>query len=150
MNLYANITKPMGKEESYSLDYIANKVVNEQKDEYEGSIKTLHFDDYETFLFYNIQDSILLMLIEEKTKHLDLLYNISMLTHTRIDKSLKKTVCLRNFASIFYEEKGYVMSNNRSSLFERPDSKIKGALTIERTLNFLNCWKLLRALQTTK
>lgn len=131
MNLYANITKPLGKKESYSLDFIAEEELGEHKDEYEGNIKTLHLDDYETFLFYNIQDVILLFLLEDKTKHLDLLYNISMMTHTRIDKALKKTVCLRNFAAQFYEEAGFVMSNNRSALFEKPESKIKGAFVAD-------------------
>lgn len=128
MCLYANITKPMGKKESYSLDSIAEEEVGIKKDEYEGSIKTLHLDDYETFLLYNINDSILLFLIEEKTKHLDLLYNISMMTHTRLEKSLKKTICLRNYAAQFYEKNGFVMGNNHSSIYERPESKIKGAL----------------------
>jgi len=131
MCLYANITKPIGKKESYSLDAIAEEEVGIKKDEYDGSIKTLHYDDYETFLFYNINDSLLLFLIEDKTKHLDLLYNISTMTHTRIDKSLKKTVCLRNFAQQFYEKNNFVISNNRSSLFERPDSKIKGAFVAD-------------------
>lgn len=142
MCLYANITKPMGKKESYSLDFIAEEETGIKKDEYEGSIKTLHFDDYETFLFYNINDSILLFLIEDKTKHLDLLYNISMLTHTRIEKSLKKTVCLRNYAAQFYEKNGYVMGNNHSALYERPDSKIKGAFVADPN-NMVNNGKMM-------
>lgn len=126
LSLYANINKPKGRLESYSLDFIGNLELGEEKDEFEGSIVDLHFRDYRKFLLYNIQDTILTMMIDDKVKFIDLLYMISIMTRTRISKALKKTICLRNFAEKFYREKGYVISNNRSRLQERHEGKIKG------------------------
>lgn len=124
--LYANITKPLGKEDSYTLDYIGKKLTGEEKDKYKGSIKTLHFDDYFTFIMYNIQDVILLNDIENSTKHIDLLNNIAQMTKTRPSEALKKTVSIRNFAEGFYFEANKVMSNNHSDTVPNT-GKIPGA-----------------------
>ena len=41
---------------------------------------------------------------------------------------MKKTICLRNLAAVFYRERGLVLSNNRNKLKERTDSEqFKGA-----------------------
>jgi len=131
MCLYANLRKAMGKEESYTLDYIGEKETGFRKDDLEGTnIKTAHLDNYSQFLEYNIQDSVLLMLIEEKGNNLDALYSIAMLTRTRVEKALKKTICLRNYAALFYKAKNKVISNNHSSL--KPSAgKIKGAFVAD-------------------
>lgn len=149
MCLYASLTKASGKRESYSLDYIGELETGMTKDVLETSIKTAHFDNYRQFLTYNIQDVIMLFMIELKTKHLDAIYSLAMMTRTRLDKTMKKTVSIRNYAELFYRKNGYVMSNNHSKLYPRTGEKIKGALTYKRTLNLLNCWNILRALRTT-
>ena len=125
--LYANINKGRGKLESYSLDFVGDYEVGERKDEYEGNIKTLHFTDYRTFLLYNIQDTMLASLIEEKCNHVDLIYQIATVTSTRTSHAMKKTVSLRNLGGKFYAQRGVVLSNNRSSLFPKQKGKIPGA-----------------------
>lgn len=52
-------------EQSYKLDYIAEKVTGENKVAYEGSLDKLYREDYLTFLRYSKQDSILLKKIDE-------------------------------------------------------------------------------------
>lgn len=128
MNTYANLRKASGKKESYALDAIAEEELNVGKDKLDTDIKTAHLTDYKKFLLYNVQDTALLAALEDKNNDMDMIFNIAMLTHTRINKALKKTVCLRNFASIFYRETGAVISNNRSSLYPKMNEKIKGAL----------------------
>ena len=128
MCLYANLRKS-AKEESYALDYIGSKLLGIHKDKVEGDIKTFHFVDYRKFLFYNIQDAIMLLQIEEKNKDIDLFQKVASLTETRVTHALKKTVCLRNLADKFYREKGLIISNNRSKLYVKDESsKIRGAL----------------------
>jgi len=128
MALYANLRKS-AKEESYTLDYIGGKLLGIHKDKVEGDIKTFHFVDYRKFLFYNIQDAIMLLQIEEKNKDIDLFQKVASLTETRVTHALKKTVCLRNLADKFYREKGLIISNNRSKLYVKDESsKIRGAL----------------------
>ena len=126
--IYANLRKS-AKEESYALDYIGGKLLGIHKDKVEGDIKTFHFIDYRKFLFYNIQDAIMLLQIEEKNKDFDLFQKIASLTETRVTHALKKTVCLRNLADKFYRDKGLIISNNRSKLYVKDESsKIRGAL----------------------
>lgn len=127
MSLYANITKPFGKKESYSLDFIAEEETGLRKEEVEGNMKFFHLIDYEKFVEYNIHDSYVLGKIESKTNHIDLLYTLSMITRTKIENTLKKTVSINNMARYFAAEKGLIKSNNRSALYTRPDKKIPGA-----------------------
>lgn len=51
-------------EQSYKLDYIAEKVTKENKVAYDGSLDKLYREDYSTFLRYSKQDSILLKKID--------------------------------------------------------------------------------------
>lgn len=127
MCLYANITKPMGKEESYSLDYIGEKITGMNKDEVVENMKTFHFADFGKFLEYNIQDTVMLAMIEVHTLHIDLAYIVSCITRTRLSKALKKTVCLKNLADEYAEKQGSVQSNNRARLYPKMEGKIKGA-----------------------
>lgn len=127
MCLYANITKPIGKEESYSLDYIGQKVTGMSKDEVVDNMKTFHFANFEKFVEYNIQDTIMLAMIEVQTLHIDLVYTVSCITQTRITKAMKKTVCLKNLARQYAFDQGYVQSNNRAGLHPQIEGKIKGA-----------------------
>lgn len=59
-------------EQSYKLDYIAEKVTGENKVSYEGSLDKLYKEDYLTFLRYSKQDSILLKKIDEKMDFINL------------------------------------------------------------------------------
>jgi len=59
-------------EQSYKLDYIAEKVTEENKVSYEGSLDKLYREDYITFLRYSKQDSILLKKIDEKLDFINL------------------------------------------------------------------------------
>lgn len=128
MCLYANITKPMGKEDSYSLDYIGGKVTGMHKDEVVENMKTFHFANFEKFLEYNIQDTVMLAMIEVKTLHIDLVYTVASITRTRLNKAMKKTICLKNLAKQYAVKQGCVQSNNRAAEFDRVEGKIAGAL----------------------
>jgi len=73
-----------------------------------------------------MQDAHLLHRIEEKTGDIDLMYQIAMITRTRMHKAWRKTVSLRNLALKFMLDHGYVMSNNHNT--ERGHAgKFKGA-----------------------
>jgi len=119
MCLYANITRPNGKKDSYSLDAIGEEetgMTKEDLSEDGTNIKTACYDNYTKFFKYSAVDSLLLALIVKKTGFVELLHMIVMMTRTRPIKALKKTVCLRNFAEFFYNMNGYSISNNHSYL----------------------------------
>ena len=58
----------LGQQESYRLDNIANVVLGERKLSYEehGNLYTLHKEDYQKFIDYNIKDVELVHKIDEK------------------------------------------------------------------------------------
>ncbi|QOI71742.1 putative DNA polymerase [Erwinia phage pEa_SNUABM_47] len=59
-------------EQSYKLDYIAEKVTGENKVAYDGSLDKLYREDYLRFLRYSKQDSILLKKIDDKMDFINL------------------------------------------------------------------------------
>ncbi|QQO92522.1 DNA polymerase exonuclease domain protein [Staphylococcus phage Machias] len=133
--LYANVNKPNGVMESVKLNDVGEKETGIKKDVYEGSISDLHFRDYYTFILYNIKDTVLTALIEKNTNMFDLLFSIVDMTRTRPSKALKKTICLRNRSSVFFENQGYVLSNNHSKILSDPNAdKIRGGFVANMTL----------------
>ena len=62
---------------SYRLDYIGEMEVGERKVAYEGSLDRLYNHDFEKFLDYNIQDTILLDKIDKKLQFIDLANTIA-------------------------------------------------------------------------
>ena len=140
LSLYANINKPKGVLDSYSLNNIAEIELGLNKtDLNDGEAKgtdvtNIYRRNYYKFVLYNIQDTMLLSRIERKVTHLDLLYTIASVTRTRISHALKKTTSLRNLADVFYHQKGMAISNNRSRLYPHTGEKIPGGFVGDPTL----------------
>lgn len=57
---------------SYTLDYIGGLETGENKVQYEGSLDKLYNEDFERFIMYSKQDSILLKKIDEKLDYISL------------------------------------------------------------------------------
>jgi hypothetical protein len=135
MLLYASLRKQSGKKESYGLDFTLNAELKEHKLAYEGSIRDFAYRDYTRFVLYGALDTVPMATLEDKTEDIALAYQISMMTRTRFHKVMVKTVCLRNFASVFYRERGFALSNNRNRNKERVDSvQFRGGLVADPTL----------------
>ena len=118
MLLYANIRKTGGVKESYALDAIANEELGKEKLDYTGyTIKNLAWLNFKKFYKYNIQDTLLLYLLEEKTLDTDMLQKLSDITNTRKYKVFKKTISIKNFVNKFAEQQGYVMGNNKNAQY---------------------------------
>lgn len=64
-------------EQSYKLDYIGEKVTKERKVQYEGSLDSLYHNDFETFVRYSMQDSILLKKMDDKLDYINLHNNLA-------------------------------------------------------------------------
>jgi len=135
MNIYASVLKSSGRLESYALDFVAKQEIGIGKEDTGEGLGDLHIKDYKKFLIYNIQDTVLLQLLEQEKNHIETIYLIGMLTHTRLSKGLKKTISLRNFAMIFARNNGRILSNNRSHLFRgMSEGKFKGAFVANPNL----------------
>jgi DNA polymerase elongation subunit (family B) len=75
LQLYRNYSYE--ERHSYKLDYIGEMEVNERKVEYEGSLDQLYKHDFEKFLEYNIQDTMLLDKLDRKLQYIDLANTIA-------------------------------------------------------------------------
>jgi len=140
--LFANLRKGAGKRESYSLDAIAFEELGENKLEFKDpntSTKNSAWVDYEEFIEYNLHDTMLLHMLELRNKDFNMIYSVAAKTETRIQKALKKTVCLKNLARRFYSDRGYIMSNNHNTnyggLNETVKESFRGAFVADPLLN---------------
>ena len=84
-------TFALGDRESYSLNYIADYELKEQKIAYNTvSLSDLADTDWTTFVDYNIQDVRLLIKLEDKLKYLKLIKNLSFKGYVPFERAMGK------------------------------------------------------------
>ena len=84
MQLYEICDTSIKVKESSSLDFVANKLVGVEKIKYSGSLQKLYEDDFETFMYYNAVDSVLVQKIHEARNYISIIFAISSLAQIRI------------------------------------------------------------------
>jgi len=84
MQLYEICDTSIKVKESSSLDFVANKLVGVEKIKYNGSLQKLYEDDFETFMYYNAVDSVLVQKIHDARNYISIIYAISSLAQIRI------------------------------------------------------------------
>ena len=84
MQLYEICDTSIKVKESSSLDYVSQKLVGVDKIKYTGSLQKLYEDDFETFMYYNAVDSVLVQKIHESRNYISIIYAISSLARIRI------------------------------------------------------------------
>jgi hypothetical protein len=125
---YAAVRKGTGEKDSYSLEAITDEELGEGKIELSGDIRTTLNKDFENFLIYSLVDSYRLFQLEEKNKDIDLLFKVGQVTFTKFERTLTKTICLRNLFIDVLEKNGYILSNNKNSNNSYAEKvKFKGA-----------------------
>lgn len=84
MQLYEIIDTSIKVKESSSLDFVSKKLVGVDKIKYTGSLQKLYDEDFETFMYYNAVDSILVQKIHEARNYISIVYGISALSRIKI------------------------------------------------------------------
>jgi DNA polymerase elongation subunit (family B) len=84
MQLYEICDTSIKVKESSSLDFVSQKLVGVDKIKYNGSLQKLYEDDFETFMYYNAVDSVLVQKIHEARNYISIVYAISSLSKIRI------------------------------------------------------------------
>jgi len=84
MQLYEICDTSIKVKESSSLDFVASKLVGVEKIKYNGSLQTLYDEDFETYMYYNAVDSILVQKIHEARNYISIVYAISSLARIKI------------------------------------------------------------------
>jgi len=115
MEVFMN-TKPYKVVENYKLDYIANLVLGTTKLHSEYATMLEAQQDVENFVKYNIIDTILIKLIEDKLGLLDVAFSISQLAKVDVSKVfsavyITETLMCREFLS-----RGKLMASDRRDI----------------------------------
>jgi len=84
MQLYEICDTSIKVKESSSLDFVSSKLVGVEKIKYTGSLQRLYEDDFETFMYYNAVDSVLVQKIHEARNYISIIYAISSLARIKI------------------------------------------------------------------
>lgn len=84
MQLYEICDTSIKVKESSSLDFVSHKLVGVDKIKYNGSLQKLYEDDFETFMYYNAVDSVLVQKIHEARNYISIIYAISSLAKIKI------------------------------------------------------------------
>ena len=106
-----------GKPDSYKLDNIADIVLGKEKLPFgEGeTIRNQLYKNTKRFIEYNIRDVLLLLEIEDSTKDLDTVQQLSDITFTRKEKVFKKSIALTNYVNAYALEQNLVMRTNKNA-----------------------------------
>jgi DNA polymerase elongation subunit (family B) len=84
MQLYEICDTSIKVKESSSLDFVSSKLVGVDKIKYTGSLQKLYEDDFETFMYYNAVDSVLVQKIHDARNYISIIYAISSLARIKI------------------------------------------------------------------
>ena len=99
----------------FKLDYIGDKIAGVRKLDYSSitnSIAELPYLDYETFVFYNVMDTIVQLCVEHKVGDVDFVLGKSITTNTRFAKVHRQTTYLINRGIRDFYNMGYIMGDN--------------------------------------
>jgi DNA polymerase elongation subunit (family B) len=84
MQLYEICDTSIKVKESSSLDFVSSKLVGVEKIKYSGSLQKLYDEDFETFMYYNAVDSVLVQKIHEARNYISIVFAISSLSRIRV------------------------------------------------------------------
>lgn len=124
---YAAIRKAKSQFDSYKLDYIGELEVGINKLDYSdtATLKELPYIDYNTFVKYNIQDTLVQYMIELKTNDVMDIMLRAYLANTRFDKVFKEITFLTNHAFNQFELDGVILGNNVNAIRYNRDDVIE-------------------------
>lgn len=104
MEVYKNYTR--SNPESYRLDDICFNELKERKLEYDGTLKELFENNWETYVDYNIQDTSLILKLEKKLQYINLIQTISILSRCPMKFYDKNTIVLEGIFLTYYRRNG--------------------------------------------
>lgn len=154
---YASVRKAKSME-SYTLEDIAKLETGYGKEDYSeeaSNLRTLPYKNFYKFIKYNIWDTLVAFLLEERTNDLDTIMLRSYNNGTRLSKCFKQTILLKNRSFIEYKDQGLIKGNNQNINYnyqweaedkfddddeenEKEDEKFEGAIVGDPLLNAAN------------
>lgn len=111
---YMDLYKTFAKHDplpSYSLNYVTHLELGEGKLDYEGTINTIYLDNWNRFVEYNIQDTLLLAKLEEKLKLFPLIIEYAYDCVTTVDKVFNKVPTTEGYILKYIHNLNKVMND---------------------------------------
>jgi len=124
MQLYRKYTYE--ERHSYSLDAIGEHELQERKTPYEGTLDQLYNNDFETFIEYNRQDTLLLKKLDDKLKFLDLANELAHANTVLLQTTMGAVAVTEQAIINEAHERGMVVPNRRERLTDE-DTQAAGA-----------------------
>lgn len=84
MQLYEIADTSIKVKESSSLDFVSSKLVGVEKIKYTGDLQSLYENDFETYMYYNAVDSVLVKKIHEARNYISIIFAISSLSKIKV------------------------------------------------------------------
>lgn len=117
MEVFMN-TKPYKVVENYKLDYIANLVLGTTKLHSEYATMMEAQKDVENFVLYNIIDTVLIKLIEDKLGLLDVAFSISQLAQVDVSKVFSAVYITETLMCREFLRRGKLMASDKKDVAE--------------------------------
>ena len=123
LEIYKKWDKSIAVKENYTLDTTAESILGIKKVKYPGTLQQLYESDYLKYIFYNVIDTILVELIHEHIKTMEIVVALSDVCHISVYKAsspvtITETLLIRKFLEyniiVCMEEK----TNTKSEKFE--------------------------------
>ena len=124
MQLYKNYTYE--EKASYALNSIAEAELGEKKVDYEGSLDQLYKQDFEKFLRYNIQDTMLLHRLDIKLQYIDLCSSLAHATCVLLPTTMGAVAVTDQAVSVEAHNRGLVVPNKKRGITDHSDSRAAG------------------------
>ena len=130
LEIYKKWDRVIKIRESNSLDYVANAALGVKKIQYDGTLKDLYESDFETYIFYNAVDCVLLHYIDQKLNTMSTFFKIANVSGVEINRALSpvwttEVLMLRKFLArnqvIVYERKNDVAVKFEGAYVKQPE-----------------------------
>jgi len=139
MELYEKFDTSVKIKESSSLDFVAESVLGVKKVNYEGDLKHLYETDKKKFIYYNAIDSILVQLIHEKMKYVDILYALSTLSRCKCTTALSTIAVTEGIFRKKLRDKKNIVLCKMDSSEEGGVSSVKGGW-VKEPIRGMSTW----------
>lgn len=105
MMIYEKWDTSVKLKSSVNLDFVAEEVLGLSKVAYPGTLMDLYRNDYETYLFYNAVDTILVALIDEKLQTFSTMQKLACEGRTSLhDAAFASAIIESLFSDVFYKK----------------------------------------------
>lgn len=117
---------------SYKLENVAMSEIKEGKTKYEGNIFTIWKTDWNLFVEYNVQDTILVEKMDKKRRFVNLAIKLAMESIVPVDKCMTTTAIVEGYILKTIHKQNKVMSDRvRQDAWEKDeddeDDELEGA-----------------------